>query len=500
MPVKGTGEAASYHSGRPALRQGALVPTAGRSYASGMPSGRRFLSRRSGGGSRPKTARPPRRETSSTREIEVTIESLAFGGDGVAHAPRAIFVPGSAPGDRLRVRIVESRATWARAEIVETIDPSPLRRDPPCPYASRCGGCQWQQVGEETQAAAKRRAVEDALRRIGGFKEIDVSPLIAAGPPLRYRRRIRFRARRQGERTITGFLRPRSAQVVDVDACLQMTEGLERAYRALRSALAAGPIGGVEEIDLAVGSDDAAAVAAFHLPVEPKRAERAPVACLADALVGSGSLQGWAALSPDGRILDAGGEVTLTDDFPEGSVPGAPFTLRRRGWAFSQASVEANLALVRTAIEALGDPFPRRVIELYAGSGNFTLPLSSLASEVVAVEGDPDAARELRDNLAAAERNARVIAGDVKDALGRIDAADAVLLDPPRTGAAEAVPFLLAIAPRRIVYVSCHPATLARDLARLAEGGYRVDGVRALDLFPQTYHVETVATCTRENS
>jgi 23S rRNA (uracil1939-C5)-methyltransferase len=465
-----------------------------------MSPGRRSLSRRAGGRS-PKAARPTRPGPFSAPELEVTIESLAFGGDGVAHAPRAIFVPGAAPGDRLRVRVVESRASWARAEIAEMIEPSPLRRDPPCPYASRCGGCQWQHVGEETQAAAKRRAVEDALRRIGGFPEISVPPLIAAGPPLRYRRRIRFRVRRRGDRTITGFLRPRSAQVVDVEACVQMTQGLERAYRALRSALgAAGPAGGVEEIELAVGSDDAAAVAAFHLPVEPKRGERTPVARLADALVRSGALQGWAALSPDGRILDAGGEVTLTDDFPEGSVPGAPFTLRRRGWAFSQASFEANLALVRTAVEALGDPFPRRVLDLYAGSGNFTLPLSSLASDVVAVEEDADAARELRDNLAAAGRRAHVIAGDVKDALRDIGAADAVLLDPPRTGAADAVPFLLAIAPRRIVYVSCHPATLARDLARLAEGGYRLTDVRALDLFPQTYHVEAVATCIRENA
>jgi len=430
--------------------------------------------------------------------MEVTIESLAFGGDGVAHAPRALFVRGAAPGDRLRVRVVENHASWARAEIVETVAPSPLRRDPPCPYASRCGGCSWQHVGEEIQAEAKRRAVEDALRRIGGLRELTVAPVIAPGPPLRYRRRIRFHVSSRADRVLTGFLRPRSTRVVDVDACLQMTEGLERVYRALRRSIeGSGCPGGVREIDLAVGSDDAAAVAAFRMPQDPPRGERAPVARMAETLLRSGALSGWAALSAEGRILDAGGEITLTDEFPEGSAPGAPFTLRRRGWAFSQASFEANLVLLRTALEAMGDPFPGRVVELYAGSGNFTLPLASLSRDVIAIEADPDAAREIEDNLAAAGRRARVIAGDVRSALAGIGAADAVLLDPPRTGAAEIVPLLLSLAPRRIVYVSCHPATLARDLARLAGGGYRVTDVRAIDAFPQTWHVETVATCLR---
>ena len=442
--------------------------------------------------------KPRSRPPAATSLLEVTIESLAFGGDGVAHAPRAVFVPDAAPGDRLRVRIVEEHPHWARAEIVETIVRSPFRRDPPCPYASRCGGCSWQHVVEETQAEAKRRAVEDALRRIGGLNDLTVPPVIAPGPALRYRRRIRFHVSRQGERVLTGFLRPRSSRVVDVDACLQMTEGLERVYRALRAALAeSGCPGGVAEIELAVGSDDGAAVAAFHLPREPPRSERAPVARFAQGLLRGGALAGWAALSPEGGILDAGGEITLTHDFPEGSVPGAPFTLRRRGWAFSQASFLANLVLVRTALAAMGDPFPSRVLELYAGSGNFTLPLTSLSGEVVAVEGDRDAARELEDNLQAAGRRARVIAGDVAQALARVDPVDAVLLDPPRAGAAEAMALLLSMAPRRIVYVSCHPATLARDLARLAGGGYRVADVRAIDAFPQTWHVETVATCVR---
>jgi 23S rRNA (uracil1939-C5)-methyltransferase len=177
-------------------------------------------------------------------------------------------------------------------------------------------------------------------------------------------------------------------------------------------------------------------------------------------------------------------------------MPGAPFTLRRRGWAFSQASFEANLVLIRTALAAMGEPFPRRALELYAGSGNFTLPLASLSPEVIAVEGDPDAARELEDNLASAGRRAQVIAADVQEALGRVATADAVLLDPPRAGAAEAVPLLLSLRASPDRLVSCHPAR-ARDLratrrGRLSRGGRSRRSTPSPDLARGT-----VATCLR---
>jgi 23S rRNA (uracil1939-C5)-methyltransferase len=241
-------------------------------------------------------------------------------------------------------------------------------------------------------------------------------------------------------------------------------------------------------------------VAAFHVPAGSALAASPTLRRLADPLVREGALAGWAAIDADGRILDAAGEIQLAHVFPEGSVPGAPYTLRQRGWAFAQPSFEANLALVRAAVAALGEPFPASVLELYAGSGNFTLPLAARCEQVTAVEGDPDAARELSDNLEANGRRARVIAADVARAAATIGHAHAVLLDPPRAGADAVVPEILRLEPERIVYVSCHPATLARDLAALAAGGYRVESVQALDLFPQTYHVETVATCVREDA
>jgi 23S rRNA (uracil1939-C5)-methyltransferase len=437
--------------------------------------------------------------SSAVEAIEVEVESLAFGGDGVAHTPRALFIIGAAPGDRVRVRIREDRGTWARAEIVEMIAPSPARRAPPCPLAHACGGCQWQPIHEEIQREAKRRAVEDALRRIGGLRDVVVPPVLGIGPTLRYRRRTRFQVRARRSGAAIGFHRHRSHEVVDVDRCLQMSEGLARAYEAIREALDRRVPPGVYEVDLAVGSDDTGAVAALHVASKIDPGSLALLGSIARPLVDATALRGWAALDPGSRILDAWGDLTLEYVFPEGSVPGAPCALRQRGWAFSQVSWESNVALVRAVLSALGDPPPAHVLELYAGSGNFTLPLSALIPEVVAVEADPDAARELSDNLDLAGRRARVIAAPAAAALGALDRAGAVLLDPPREGAAEAIAGIVSLRPRRIVYVSCHPATLARDLARLAAGGYRLNAVQALDLFPQTYHVETVATCVAED-
>ncbi len=451
---------------------------------------------------RPRT-KPRRPEGAGTaprapRDLVIEMESLAYGGDAVGHAPEAIFVPGAAPGDRLRVRVVEQRRAWARAELTEILTPSPWRRPPPCDLASDCGGCQWQHVTEEAQRAAKQRAVEDALQRIGRFRRPRVAPLLAAGPALGYRHRVRLQVRQRGGRAFLGFHRLRCRDVVPVDRCLQMSEPLARAFERLRLAVAAAPpVPELAEIDLAVGTDDGAAVAAFRFP---RGTARAAVGRLAGPLVDRGDLRGFAILDGRGRLKASHGETDLTYRIPEGAVPGAPFTLRQRGWSFSQASWEANLLLLRTVLSALGEPLPRRLLELYAGSGNFTLPLAARKITVTAVEGDGAAARDLEANLTRAGLRARVIHAPVENALDKTEPADAVLLDPPRAGAAALMPRLAAMGPRRIVYVSCDPAVLARDLSRLAGRGYRLETVQPLDLFPQTYHVETVAACVAEAS
>ncbi|MFQ5458800.1 MAG: class I SAM-dependent RNA methyltransferase, partial [Myxococcota bacterium] len=358
-------------------------------------------------------------------------------------------------------------------------------------------------VTEEGQRDAKRRAVADALRRIGGFDALSVPPVLFAGPALGYRRRARLQVGWPGGKLRLGYHAPGSRAVVDVPVCAQMSTGLAAAYGILREALGAAPaLAGLESVELAVGSADGPGVAAFRLQNRAPRETRQSIRSLAPGLVQSKGLAGAAILTGGGgggdRIIARWGDIRVAHDTPAGSLPGAPFTLRQLGWSFTQASFEANLLLVRTVMAALGEPAPERVLELYAGSGNFTLPLAALGIRMEAVEGNVLAARDLSDNLARAGRQAKVVAAPAKVALARAGGADAVLLDPPRSGAAALIPALAQRAPSRIVYVSCDPATLARDLRQLAARGYRIDSLRALDLSPQTYHVECVATCLLE--
>ncbi len=433
------------------------------------------------------------------REIDVTIESLAYGGEGVAHTPRALFVPGAAPGDRLRVRLLEEKERWARGKLIAVLEPASCRREPPCPLALTCGGCQWQHVTEEAQREAKRRAVEDSLHRIGRIEGVEVPPVLYAGPALGYRRRTRLQVSWSDGRLRLGFHAPASHEVVDAPACLQMSPGLQTAHAALREALGAGPaLKGLGSVELAVGSDDGPGVAVFRLFGRTQRETHQGIGRIARTLVEAGPLAGAALLGAGDQVIAKWGDLYIVHRYPEGVLPGAPFTLRQRAWSFSQAAWEANLVLIKTVIAALGDPLPVGVLELYAGSGNFTLPLAALGIRMYAAERDLVAAEDISKNLAHAGLAAKVVAASAKTALERAGNIDAVLLDPPRSGAADAMPALTTLAPPRIVYVACDPATLARDLARLVKRGYRVDDMKAIDLYPQTYHVECVVTCILE--
>jgi 23S rRNA (uracil1939-C5)-methyltransferase len=243
----------------------------------------------------------PGDDSNPSRVVDVTIESLAYGGEGVAHTPRTLFVAGAAPGDRLRVRVLEEKERWARGKILEVLDPSPSRREPPCPLAPVCGGCQWQHVTEEAQREAKRRAVEDALRRIGRLGEVSVAPLLFAGPPLGYRRRTRLQVAWPGGRLHLGFYEPASRKVVDVADCAQMSPGLGAAYAALREALAKGPPQkGLGSVELAVGSDNGPGVAAFRLHSHPPRETRRGVSQTAQSRRGDA---GGALHNPAARLV-----------------------------------------------------------------------------------------------------------------------------------------------------------------------------------------------------
>lgn len=402
-------------------------------------------------------------------KVDLAIDSLAAGGDGVGRDGdgRVVFVPRTAPGDRVRVALLEDRGSFARARLEALIEPGPGRVEPECALfaAGSCGGCQWLHLDIETQRSAKVELAASALRHLiaGG---LELLPLSVPTPPLRWRRtaRLHWFRPRGSARAIVGFTAPRSRRITDVEVCLQLAPELEAAAVAIRSKLAPGLVKR-GEIDLVLGAEGVLVRVAG--PVSRR------------VLAELGAEAGIAGVR--GRGPSIGAE----------SVDVEPGVAVRAG-DFVQASAAGNRALVDIVADWAGAA-PGRVLELFAGSGNFTRRLCEGADSVVAVDRGAGP-RVARDNLrwhraAAAAATARLATAG--------EHFDLVVLDPPRTGARDIVAPLAALAPSRIVYVSCDPATLARDAAALAERGYRATRAQPLDLMPQTSHVEIVLELVR---
>jgi len=399
------------------------------------------------------------------------VHGLAPGGDAVgrqqggAHDGRATFVPLAAPGDEVRARLVREKARVAWAELVEVRTSSSLRVIPPCPYFGTCGGCQWQHVTLPAQREAKRDIVARAL---GAPVDEFVAPSESG-----YGYRDRARLMVQGE--AVGFRARRSHDVVDVQRCLLLGEQAARALTAVRAQAAALPPGA--EVDLQAGAAGVHVAVRSRSPMAAERAASVSQAWLAAGLAGVTIAAGDFAASTQGEA-----EVDVAEP---GSSP-----LRVPAGGFAQVGRAANGALVAAVMQALGGE-PGAVLELYAGSGNFTRHLLARAARVVAHDADARAvARGRRNAPGASWREGRVPSG--ADA-----AADTVLVDPPREGLDGENFAAASRARQRLVYVSCDPQTLGRDATKLRALGFGLRRVVALDLMPQTFHVEVVATFER---
>ncbi len=395
---------------------------------------------------------------------------------------RVAFVPRAAPGDLVRVEIAEERASYARARILDVVEPGPGRRPAPCPYYRGCGGCQLQHLEPGSQREAKREIVRDALERIGRL-EVEVPPLEAPGPEFGYRNRVTFTLRREAERVTAGYHRfDRAAELLDVEDCPLAEPAIREAWRALRAgwgedaeALPSGP-----ELRITL---QASAAGSLALIVEggdgrrPGRPDR-----VAAALPRLAAYH-WRDAKGDRRRL-AGGEV-LEDEW-------SGLSLRLRPEAFLQVNRTVSEAMDRHLERGLAPRPGSRLLDLYAGVALRGIRWSREGAEVVACDVNEDAVRTARE---AAKRHApqlRILRGRVEERLDALLPADAAVVNPPRAGLGRAVTRRLAAGGLgRLAYVSCDPATLARDLARLAPA-WSVDAVRAFDAFPQTAHVETI--------
>ncbi|MGH8007828.1 MAG: class I SAM-dependent RNA methyltransferase, partial [Candidatus Binatia bacterium] len=397
---------------------------------------------------------------------------------------KVVFVPGTVPGDEIEVALDEEKKTYATGHMVNLRHPSPQRRPPPCPYIPRCGGCPWQQVTYAEQLHAKEAIVREQMRRIGGIADPPVLPIIPSPQEWHYRHRIRLRAE---ENARLGFYHAGSHELVEIESCLIAGESMIAELREARAWLTSlrttvrrvelitsEPARGVVLVGNAEGlfhQDDETSCTNF-LHVHP--------AVCGLMLFGRGWRRVW---GDSGVSLDLGQDgLTLTVS------PGV----------FTQVSPAGNRALI-TALLALGDfQAEQRVIEMYCGAGNLSLPLARRVRELIGIEQDRVAIADARANAARAGlSNTRFVRASaltgVQDLLRAGARGDVVVLDPPRAGAAEVIDEIPRLGAQKILVVSCDPATLARDLRRLGTHGYQVQTLQPLDLFPHTYHVETIA-------
>jgi 23S rRNA (uracil1939-C5)-methyltransferase len=430
--------------------------------------------------------------------VTLVIERLAFGGAGVGRvAGKACFVPFTAPGDRVRVRITSDRRSYLLAELLELLEPSSLRVSPPCPVYGNCGGCSWQHLAYGAQCAEKERIFAETLQRIARLVGEVLDPLGAAPEPFGYRSRVQFKVRWHDERLHLGFYRGGSHFVIDLPgACAIANPRINVVCPELRELLQRFPERDrVPQVDLAVGDDGATLLTIHYIGQAPERA-------LAYFQRHRAELPGV-----DGAFLQTGRKATLRPVFgiselsyrlPDpGDSTAPPLRLTFGAGAFSQVNYRQNSMLVETVLAWATLTGRERVLDIYCGMGNFSLPLARRAAAVLGLEDFGPAIVAARQNARAnGIDNASFRCAEAQAGLEVLHAGgerwDLVVLDPPRSGAREVATLLPRLGAAQIIYVSCDPATLARDLAILRTGGYRVVRSRAVDMFPQTYHIESV--------
>jgi len=431
----------------------------------------------------------------------LSIESLAYGGDAIAHLEdgRTAFVSGAVPGDTVEAEVYDERERFVRARTLEVLSPSPDRVEPPCPYFGLCGGCSWQHVAYDAQLIAKRSAVVDALSRIGHIPDADalVAETVASPDEYGYRNKIELVVDPASSRPRLGFHKAGSDEIVTIDECLLLPKSMRKAPKALGGALRY--IAGEQDLGL---TRVALRVGVHTKDVEialwgaPGPFPRKAVATTLGSALKSTSLVRVMTKGPAKERRIAGVEVLSGKGHWRERLGGSTMTISAP--SFFQVNTKAAEKLVELVIAALEPDGSDRVLDLYAGAGTFTLPLAETAGEVVAIESAGSAVRDLRRNLESAELYADVIGGDALRELPGIGHIDSAVVDPPRAGLhPDAALALAATRVRTIAYVSCDPATLARDCAALAAHGYTLTSAIPVDLFPQTFHIETVATFRR---
>ena len=427
------------------------------------------------------------------------IESLDYEGRGVAHREgKTIFVEGALPGERVTVEILRRKPSYEIATVARVLYASPARSRPRCAHFGRCGGCSLQHVELATQVAAKQRVLEDALQHIGKVRPDVVLPAIH-GMAWRYRHRARFTVRHVAKKggTLVGFHEKRSSYVADMTSCDIVPERISTLLPVLRQMVESLSIRRrLPQVELSIG--DEADVLVFRVLDPPSLDDERVMRAFAERF----SLH---------LYVQSGGPTTVRAFHPkEGAelyytLPEFDLRIDFAPTDFTQVNHAVNAVLVRRAISLLAPAPGERIADMFCGLGNFALPIARRGAQVIGIEGNEALVLRARAN---ARRNglARLTHFESRNLLS-IDSAelsglgslDKMLIDPPRDGAVELVKALGVQGPKRIVYVSCNPATLARDAGLLVHAkGYILEAAGIVNMFPHTAHVESLAVFDKE--
>jgi 23S rRNA (uracil1939-C5)-methyltransferase len=462
-------------------------------------------------------ARPRRGEG-----LSLTIEDLAFGGEGVGRADGyVVFVPGGVPGDRVRVRLEQARSRFGRGVIESVEEPSPHRVQAPCPYFGHCGGCRLQHVAYPAQLAFKSKQVADVLERLGGLAEFELRPMIGAAETYGYRNKMEFtvtrspaperlpevgEGRRRGGIVVGLHEADRYDSVLDVERCLLQSEAMNALLDEARRFFAEHELSAYDQesgegllrfLMLREGRRTGE-VMANVVAAAPAVSELQPLAERLRARVPRTSSVVMN-VNPKKASVAVGVEEHLLGgrDHVREQIDGLTFQISANSF-FQTNTVQAErlFALIVESTELSGG---ETAVDLYSGTGAISLLLAKRCHHVYGIEVAQAAVDDAALNAAAnGIVNCTFLAGEVRFVLpSLIDrgvSAEVVVADPPRAGFhPKALHALIRLAPSRIVYVSCNPATLARDVGELVRGGYRLQWVQPIDMFPHTPHIEAVA-------
>lgn len=419
------------------------------------------------------------------------VEALVNGGAGLArYEGRVIFIPHTAAGDIVSCRITKEKNQYSEAELVEIIKPAETRILPVCPVAGDCGGCQWQHLSYADQLAWKDKLFRETLTHHCSLKPEKILPLVPSPDEWNYRSRVQIKCHKSVNGFVTGFYRPKSHFVVGIDQCPLIASRLNHLLNDLRRIIEPVFAEHVPQIDLFIDDEQKTAVIIHYLG----RAQESLIKDLlaakldADLMVQSG-------FKKNRRVVQGNGILQI-------HVANARIKLQYAVGSFAQVNLDQNRNLVEKVMQLAALDGSEEVIDLYCGMGNFSLPLSQSCRHVTGIEESPVSVQFARLNAENNQiNNSSFICASAVTEFKKIiyrKPADLLLLDPPRQGAYDVLKEVLRNPIRRIIYVSCDPQTLARDLKLLVHNGYNLISSQPFDMFPQTYHCESVTLLERK--